>query len=181
MPNKVIMIIRHAEKPAPGGADLGVNEQGESDPASLTVRGWQRAGGLCRLFSEPPLPLSVPASIVASGTVKKDGSGTRSKRPSQTIAPLARRLGLEPDLTHSKGQEQPAAESILIAPSPVLVSWQHESIPSLAAALAGSADIAPRAWPDDDFDSIWMLEADQENTWSFVRTSQAVLDGDDAA
>ncbi|WP_395387676.1 hypothetical protein [Mesorhizobium ciceri] len=175
------MIIRHAEKPVPGGADLGVDEQGEGDPASLTVRGWQRAGALCRLFSEPPLPLSMPASIVASATVKKDGSGTRSKRPSQTIAPLAMRLGLEPDLTHSKGQEQLAAESIRIAPSPVLVSWQHESIPGLAAAIAGSTEIAPPSWPDDDFDSIWMLEAGQDNVWSFLRMSQALLDGDGTA
>ncbi|MER9191238.1 hypothetical protein [Mesorhizobium australicum] len=54
MPNKLVMIIRHAEKPIPGGPDLGVTEQGESDPASLTVRGWQRAGGLCRFFTSRP-------------------------------------------------------------------------------------------------------------------------------
>lgn len=51
MPNTLVMIIRHAEKPVPGGADFGVTEQGEVDPASLTVRGWQRAGGLCSFFS----------------------------------------------------------------------------------------------------------------------------------
>ncbi|UVK46284.1 histidine phosphatase family protein [Mesorhizobium sp. AR07] len=179
MPNKLVMIIRHAEKPIQGGPDLGVTEQGESDPASLTVRGWQRAGGLCRFFYEPPLPLGRPASIVASGTIKRDDSGTRSKRPSQTITPLARRLGLEPDVTHSKGQEQLAADAIRTAQSPVLVSWQHESIPALAAALVGGTGIAPQSWPDDDFDSIWVLEADQANVWSFSRERQALLDGDD--
>lgn len=181
MPNKLIMIIRHAEKPVPSGTDFGVTEQGEGDQASLTVRGWQRAGGLCRLFSEPPTLLRVPASIVASGAIKKDGSGTHSKRPSQTVAPLARRLGLEPDLTYSKGQEQLAAAAIRRAPSPVLVSWQHESIPGLAAALVGSTEIAPSTWPDDDFDAIWMLEASQDGVWSFLRTGQGLLDGDGAA
>ena len=179
MPNKLVMIIRHAEKPVPGGPDLGVTEQGESDPASLTVRGWQRAGGLCRFFYEPPLPLGRPASIVASGMIKRDDSGTRSKRPSQTITPLARRLGLEPDVTHSKGQEQLAADAIRTAQSPVLVSWQHESIPALTAALVGGTGTAPQSWPDDDFDSIWVLEADEANVWSFSRERQALLDGDD--
>ncbi|MBM2715708.1 hypothetical protein JQK88_31830 [Mesorhizobium caraganae] len=178
MPNRLVMIIRHAEKPVPDGADLGVTEQGESDPASLTVRGWQRAGGLCSIFSKPPAPMEKPASIVASGPIKKDGSGTRSKRPSQTITPLARRLGLQPDVTHSKGQEALAAEVVRTAPTPVLVSWQHETIPSLAAALVGGTGIAPETWPDEDFDSIWVLQSDGADVWSFSHQSQALLDGD---
>ncbi|RNJ41805.1 hypothetical protein B5V01_21690 [Mesorhizobium erdmanii] len=91
MSYKLVMIIRHAEKPLPESTILGVDEQGEMDNASLTVRGWQRAGGLCAIFQSPSSPLARPASIVASGPIKKDGSGTKSKRPSQTIAPLARR------------------------------------------------------------------------------------------
>ncbi|MEV8645801.1 hypothetical protein AB0V79_27090 [Mesorhizobium ciceri] len=178
MPNRLVMIIRHAEKPVPQGIDFGVTEQGEVDPASLTVRGWQRAGGLCSLFSRPLAPMKKPASIVASGTIKKDGSGTRSKRPSQTITPLARRLGLQPDVTYSKGQEALVAEAIRTAPTPVLVSWQHESIPSLAAALVGGAGIAPESWPDEDFDSIWVLQTDGADVWSFSRQSQGLLDGD---
>jgi hypothetical protein len=34
-------------------------------------------------------------------------------------------------------------------------------------------------WPDDDFDSIWVLELDQANVWSFSRERQSLLDGDD--
>lgn len=178
MPNRLVMIIRHAEKPVPEGPDLGVTEHGQSDPTSLTVRGWQRAGGLCSFFSNPPLPMEKPVSIVASGMVKKDGSGTRSKRPSQTITPLARRLGLQPDVSHSKGEEGLAADTIRTAATPVLVSWQHESIPSLAAAIVGSEGVAPQSWPDDDYDSIWVLQSDGEDVWSFSPQSQALLDGD---
>ncbi|MER9191222.1 hypothetical protein [Mesorhizobium australicum] len=89
-----------------------MTEQGESDSASLTVRGLQRAGGLCRPFLGPPQRMEKPATIIASGPVKKDGSGTRSRRPSQTIAPLAKRIGVEPDLTRSKGEEALAANAV---------------------------------------------------------------------
>ena len=40
MPEQTILIIRHAEKPEPGG-DSGVDPTGAPDPRSLTVRGWQ--------------------------------------------------------------------------------------------------------------------------------------------
>ncbi|WP_192178418.1 hypothetical protein [Mesorhizobium amorphae] len=71
-----------------------------------------------------------------------------------------------------------AAEAIRTAPTPVLVSWQHESIPSLAAAIVGGAGIAPESWPDEDFDSIWVLQNDGADVWSFAHQSQALLDGD---
>jgi hypothetical protein len=40
MPAQKIMIIRHAEKPEHHGA-RGVDENGNEDRESLTVRGWQ--------------------------------------------------------------------------------------------------------------------------------------------
>ena len=49
MPEQTILIIRHAEKPEPGG-DSGVDHTGAPDPRSLTVRGWQRAGAWAELF-----------------------------------------------------------------------------------------------------------------------------------
>ncbi|MFW8588993.1 hypothetical protein ACOJBM_41875 [Rhizobium beringeri] len=55
--------------------------------------------------------LQVPVAIVASAPIKKDGSGTRSLRPTQTVAPLARRLQFVPDTTFSKGQEEQAGRA----------------------------------------------------------------------
>jgi hypothetical protein len=50
-PNK-IMLIRHAEKPIAGRVE-GFRARGEKDDASLTARGWQRAGALTRFFDKP--------------------------------------------------------------------------------------------------------------------------------
>ena len=41
-----IMIIRHAEQ----HEVAGITREGQVDPQSLTVRGWQRAGALVPFF-----------------------------------------------------------------------------------------------------------------------------------
>ena len=57
-----LIIIRHAEKPDPQANIGGVSEAGGADRNDLTVRGWQRAGALVRLFN--PHPPRVPAAGV---------------------------------------------------------------------------------------------------------------------
>lgn len=179
MADSLVMIIRHAEKPLADGPDFGVDEHGQPDDKSLTVRGWQRAGALAHLFFDPPPPLQMPITIVASAPIKKDGSGLRSLRPTQTVAPLARRLQLDPDTTYTKGQEDLAGPAIRQQPSPVLVCWQHEAIPRLAAAIVESASVAPAAWDDADYDSIWLLTFSEVNRrWAFQREKQRLLIGD---
>ena len=71
-----IMVIRHAEKPlTPNGlgqvASFGLLETGERSQYGLTVRGWQRAGGLAILFAPEgakfrPRSLMTPTTIFAS-------------------------------------------------------------------------------------------------------------------
>ena len=47
-----IMLVRHAERPtAAGVAPFGIDPMGDQDIASLTVRGWTRAGALVELFA----------------------------------------------------------------------------------------------------------------------------------
>ncbi|MGX5805810.1 hypothetical protein ACWGS9_32005 [Bradyrhizobium sp. Arg314] len=179
MADSLVMIIRHAEKPLAEGPDLGVDELGQADDKSLIVRGWQRAGALAHLFFDPPPSLQVPVAIVASAPIKRDGSGLRSLRPTQTVAPLARRLQLDPDTTFSKGQEDLAGPAVRRHPSPVLVCWQHEAIPRLAAAIVESAAIAPAVWNDTDYDSIWLLTfSDADRRWTFQSEKQRLLAGD---
>ncbi|TPN82564.1 hypothetical protein FJ987_16475 [Mesorhizobium sp. CU2] len=111
--------------------------------------------------------------------MKKDGSGTRSLRPTQTITPLAERLKIEPETTYSKGQEDAAGAVIAGNSVPTLVCWQHESIPRLAAEIVQSSDIAPDQWGDDDYDSIWILAAaDGGRQWTFTLELQRLLTGD---
>ncbi|AZO32395.1 hypothetical protein [Mesorhizobium sp. M1B.F.Ca.ET.045.04.1.1] len=179
MTDKFIMIIRHAEKPLPDRPELGVDELGQQDDKSLTVRGWQRAGALACFFCNPPPPLQIPKAIVASAPIKKDGSGSRSLRPTQTITSLAQRLKIEPDTRYSKGQEKVAGPAIGQNQAPTLVCWQHESIPDLAAEITQSTEIAPTSWDDDDYDSIWILRfSADEQRWSFSRELQRLLPGD---
>ncbi|MDX8437746.1 hypothetical protein RFN25_30550 [Mesorhizobium abyssinicae] len=179
MVDKLIMIIRHAEKPLPGNPALGVDEFGQEDDKSLTVRGWQRAGALASLFFSPPASLRVPKAIVASGVIKKDGTGSRSRRPLQTVTPLAQRLLIEPDTRNSKGQESEAAEDIIKQSAPVLVCWQHESIPALARSIVGYAQITPDGWDDEDYSSMWLLSlSDESQKWSFEAAQEFLLPGD---
>jgi len=138
--NQSILIIRHAEKPEPG-ADAGVDSTGQADSKSLTPRGWQRAGAWVQLFS-PALgqsgALSRPTAIFASAPMKpheKDDGGSKSRRPLQTVSPLAARLKVTVDLNFSKGQEAALAGAISLIQGVVLVCWQHEDILGIANAL----------------------------------------------
>lgn len=178
--DKLVMIIRHAEKPVAERPDLGVNEVGESDDKSLTVRGWQRAGGLICLFSNPPRPLRVPGTIFAAAPIDQDGGGGHSLRPSQKISALARRLGIEPNITFSKGHEEATGPAIAQQSGAILVCWQHESIPRLAASIVGSTKIAPLEWDDDnDYAAIWLLGYSSSGAkWTFGLAQQGLLDGD---
>lgn len=177
--DRLVMIIRHAEKPVAERPDLGVNELGQGDDKSLTVRGWQRAGGLACLFYYPQPPLQVPRCIVASAPIKQDGSGLRSLRPTQTISALAARLQIEPDVRFSKGQEDLAGPAIAEQSGPTLVSWQHESIPRLAAAIVQSTDVAPLQWDSQDYATIWVLGfSAADGRWAFGIAQQRLLSGD---
>src|SRR5437762_12633553 len=77
-----IMVIRHAEKPAPDFAPYGFNFEGDRDKECLTARGWQRAGGLANLFAPTDghfqnALLAKPKFLYASKPLKRKGS----KRP----------------------------------------------------------------------------------------------------
>ena len=175
-----LMLIRHAEKPVAGGAG-GVDEAGVPSGSSLTPRGWQRAGALARLFCpRPEIPptvgLAVPGAVFASAP----GLGSSSRRPLQTVAPLAALLGLEPGLRHGKGGEQDLAEAVKAASGAVLVSWQHERIPAIAACFEGMTGSVPASWPGDRFDLVWIIDR-TEGGWAFSQAAQLVLDGDDDA
>ena len=156
---KRIMIIRHAEKPA--GAQDGVKASGKRSARSLTPRGWQRAGALVRLFhprpgGQPTPGLAVPGAIFAS---RVDG-GERSRRPRQTVKPLARALGIRVDQSFGAGNEDALAAAIHGIDASTLICWHHEGIPGLASMIAPGA-VSPRVWPADRFDTVWVLQVHQ--------------------
>ena len=177
--SNLVMLIRHAEKPIGVAPPFGVTEEGVVDSESLTPRGWQRAGALVRRFGGQVGPASsmlpVPTHLFAS----RIAPGSSSRRPQQTLLPLAASLGLTVDVTIPKPDIARLAAAILAIDGVVLVSWEHRLIPSLAATLTGRPSLTPTIWPDDRFDVVWILErhADRD-PFRFRQVLQRVLAGD---
>ena len=198
MPTRV-MIIRHGEKPlVKGQVPFGLTSDGQEDWESLTIRGWQRAGALADLFkpargSLQDPNLGVPDLIYASNPMdtgvhvpssgEDDDEGSKSKRPLQTITPLAARLISDPNLTFAKGEEKLLADDILTRSGTVLVCWQHKKIHKIIEHLlktSGSKNPIPQVWPSDRFDIVWAFTPPSTATeaWGFVQVPQRLLNGD---
>jgi len=189
-----IMVIRHGEKPTVKHAPpFGVDINGNQDWYSLTVQGWQRAGALMKLFDpDGPCPtyLAVPGLIYASAfkgsgaDAADDASGSNSKRPVETITPLAARLGIIPNLGFAKGDEKSLAEAVMQQSGVVLICWQHEAIHDIAHHLVKDAQttspIPPPPWPANRFDVVWVFTppAPPSAVWGFQQVPQSLLAGD---
>ena len=186
MADQTIIIIRHAEKPEPGG-DNGVDASGALDPKSLTPRGWQRAGAWTELFA-PSLGrqsvLPKPAAMFASAPESKEGikagdGGSKSRRPSETITPLAAKLNIQVDLGFSKGNETALAAAISAIDGVVLVCWQHEDILAISTALAPIPAGLPADWPGDRFNVMFRFDRpDRASPWVFQQIVPIMLDSD---
>jgi hypothetical protein len=189
MAAQTILIIRHGEKPEPGG-DNGVDSTGAADPKSLTPRGWQRAGAWAELFV-PALgqtaALPVPAALFASAPashadIKAGAGGSKSRRPLETITPLAAKLDQQVDLGFSKGDESGLAAALVASAGVVLVCWQHEDIIAIVNAVAPGAAGVPAAWPGTCFNVVFRLDRpDPATPWVFSQIAPTLLDGDQAA
>jgi len=187
-----IMVMRHAEKPY--GKNGGIDEHGQENKECLIVRGWQRAGGLVALFDPSVGPsqspnLSVPTAIYASKPVSMTGKGadhkveSKSKRPHETIKPLAERLGFRPSLHFELGQEKELVDDALTRTGIVLICWQHQAIPKIAKHIVATSPPNPpypASWPGDRFDIVWVFTppAASSAPWDFVQVPQQLLAGD---
>lgn len=173
MAQATILLLRHAEKPGVlTGA--GVDPMGRADPSRLAVRGWQRAGALAALLAGATHPdLPAPARLYAAA------STARSCRCEDTLAPLARKLGLVTDTSFTRGQEQALADQLTAGGQPALVCWKHEGLPALARCLVNvTLPIAlPAEWPDTRYDLIWRL-TQHAGQWRLEQFAQSLLGGD---
>lgn len=173
---KKIMVIRHGEKPVPG-ISTGVRASGKSDASSLTSLGWQRAGALVQFFEH-----LAPAR---RGVVKPDHLfATRfdkyaldaSRRPLQTLEPLAKSMGIKTGDSFGKGQEAKLVAAVLKLTGVALVSWSHENIRFIVEALE-IIGTQPPEWPDDRFDLVWIFDHGSRG-WKFSQSAQLLLAGD---
>jgi hypothetical protein len=175
-PGHVVMVIRHGEKP--DDENEGIDADGEPDDSSMTEVGWQRADNLVDIFAPPRRApragLSRPTAIYAAGA-NEDGKGERMR---QTVAPLARKLGVRVDTEFGKGDEQALVEAVSAEPGPTLVCWSHSGIPDIAAAFGEVTPTPPTTWPDDRFDVVWTFTATASGGWKFAQIVQRALPDD---
>lgn len=167
------MFIRHAEKP--DGDNDGIDADGAVNKESLTVRGWQRAGGLVRFFCPRSGSLDlVPQTIFAASA----GPEGKSMRPIETVTPLVEFLGPAVTFVKKRGKDDldQVMDDIAKCDGVVLVSWEHKRIPDLVTRIP-NAPKTPPIWPDERFDVVWIFDR-KDVTWSFSQLPQQLLAGD---
>jgi len=175
-----IMVMRHAEKPAKDGAPQGVTLEGERNKESLQPRGWQRAGALTNLFAPTNGQIQItslarPQFLYASKPLRRKGS----RRPFQTILPLAEKLGIPINLNYERSDVEGVIDEVLSRRGAVLVCWQREYIPRIATYLLGRPNRIPDEWPEDRFDMIWVFDLDRRaGKYKFKQIPQRLLMGD---
>lgn len=142
----------------------------------MTVRGWQRAGGLVCLLA-PPDGVSVHAALATPRFLF--ASHSSSSRPRQTVLPLAEKLGIAINMDYGKGDEDRLAQAATASDGPVLISWQHEYMAAVANAILGDRHTAPQDWSEDRFDVVWIFDLDQAaRQYQFKQLPQLLLAGD---
>jgi hypothetical protein len=174
MPPDQIIIIRHAQKPTKKPKHDGVREDGTPDPESLIVSGWQHAGALASVFSVPGSRVAPPDVIFAAGAGKKKQAiggkevtiGSHSRRPVETVTPMAKRLGLTPVTTFTKGEEPLLVKDVLGRTGTILICWQHQDIATIGNLIVGNQTTVPQTWPENRYDLIWVFDR-AGDSWNF--------------
>lgn len=136
-----ILVIRHGEKPADKG-----------NP-HLSDEGNRRA---------QMLAATLPAIYPSLAALFATAPARDSNRPYETIAPLAKNLGLAIDNSFADNQHAELARKLLSGVPAyrgrtILVCWHHEKIPALVHDDLRQPD-APTVWPEAIFDRIWQID-----------------------
>jgi hypothetical protein len=173
-----IMLIRHAEKPAPSGPPFGITAAGLRDSRSLIVDGWERAGALVELFDPLDGKLRRPGLVKPSRLFASDPGRTGSRRPLETITPLSQRMRM-PVHTPVKDKDTAAIAQILSAtPGSPLAAWPHQHIPAIAQSLGNVTPTPPAKWDPRRFDLVWVFTRRADGGWDFKQVPQLLLAGD---
>jgi hypothetical protein len=140
-----IVLIRHAEKPP------------DPEDPHLSRAGVKRAERLVSFITTDPAMtrFGLPVAVFATQPTKHDNG----QRTQETVAPLARALKL-PVLTPYLGKDFAALAKLILgtpayAGKTVLICWNHEEIPQLAAALGVTPE--PPKWKGSVFDQVYVI------------------------
>ena len=145
-----IILLRHAEKPA------------DSEDPHLSEAGVKRAQALVSFITRDPqmTRLGRPVAVFATQTTKDDNG----QRTQETVAPLAAALRLSVQTPYHAKDYADLAKLILstaaYAGKTVVICWNHETIPELAAALGVTP--MPAKWRGSVFDSVYVISFKNE-------------------
>src|ERR1700722_1599091 len=138
----VVLIIRHAEKPASGDG--------------LTPAGEARAKAYVHYFKNYMVdgkPFEADHLFAAA-----DSKGSR--RPRLTLTPLSEATGLRIDQRFTDKQFRELADDLRAKPHgrDILICWHHGEIPGLLHALGASPEelLPGGKWPDEVFG--WVIQ-----------------------
>ena len=140
-----IILFRHAEKPAD-----------KANP-HLSPEGVRRARKLVGFLGTDPVvhKYGKPVAIFATQTTR-DGDGQRTQ---ETVAPAAAALKLRVQTPFVGKDYKQLARLILESPAyagkTVLICWNHDVLPELAAELGVSP--APPAWKAKVYDQVYVI------------------------
>ena len=139
---RIVLIIRHGEKPP----------EGQKNP-DLSEHGFARADALAKA-----IPEHFPKPDYLIATKRSKGSN----RPVETITPLSRALNEPIESSFKDDAFDQVANDVLTNPKyagkVVLIAWHHGKIPALATALR--AKNVPEKWKASVFDRVWEIDYD---------------------
>lgn len=119
-----------------------------------------RAGAIVGLFvsrlgaAGGSADLPTPSHLFAS----EIGPHSQSRRPIETLQPIAERLGLTIHEPFLQDELDGLVAALFECDGDVLVAWEHKRIPLIADRLVADQATVPQVWPDDRYDVIWVLE-----------------------
>ncbi len=164
----VILIIRHAGKPAAG--------------AGLSAGGRQRADAYVNYFQNYRLgtqPLPLDTLIAAADTAE-------SERSRLTLEPLSGASKLPIDTRFKDQEYKRLARALRAKPGGrnILICWHHEEIPGLIHALGADPDwLLPKGeWPIAVYDWVIQLQYDGRGyllPGGAARINENLMPGDD--
>ena len=140
-----IILIRHAEKPV------------DPEDPHLSPAGVKRAERLVSFITTDPTMtrFGLPVAVFATQATKHDNG----QRTQETVAPLAQALNLPVQTPYLGKDFALLAKQILANPAyagkTVLICWNHEEIPRLAAALGVTPE--PPKWKGSVFDLVYVI------------------------
>jgi phosphohistidine phosphatase SixA len=155
MAPKLILVMRHAEKP-----------DDDMDP-HLSPAGQARAE---KLASYIPMTFDKPEFIFAAADSKE------SARPRETVEPLSKATGIPIEAKIADKDYEVLARDLLtkshLADRRIVVCWHHGHIPSLVCALGAKAGVYPDPWDPKVFNLILKLDFSASGKPEVVKISE---------